>query len=281
MINRILVGIDGSKPSWVAADYGIWLSKRLKRPVVGVHIVDIRLLEGAFLEDLAGFLGFSEYDDLYDKMKEFLDKKGQALLDIFAKKCREEGADCSIAEAFGIPYKELANMADPEDLIIVGKHGHHSKFEEVFVGSTTENLARHAKCPVMVSVDKFKEIKSIYLAFDGREKAVKAAKYLNWFAKALGIDRINAIYIADDACDNKEIEEIQKKLDEVLEIKYDLIVRSGEPAEELERFIKENKEFIDLFVMGAFGKGHIKELILGSTTSYILRTTVVPLLLVK
>ncbi len=281
MINRILVGIDGSKHSWVTADYGIWLSKKLKRPIVGIHIVDVRLLEGAFLEDLAGFLGFGEYDDLYEKIKEFLDKKGQALLDIFAKKCREAGADCSIAEAFGIPYKELANMADPDDLIIVGKHGHHSKLEDVFVGSTTENLARLAKCPVMITTDRFKEIKNIYLAFDGRDASIKAAKYMNEFARALGIEKISVIYIADDACDTDEIKKVEDKLKETLSLKYEFIVRSGEPAEELDRFIKENREFIDLFAMGAFGKGRIKELILGSTTSYILRTTVVPLLLVK
>jgi len=52
MFNRILVGIDGSKNSFIASEYGIYLSKVLKKPVVGIHIVDTRLIKGAFLDDI-------------------------------------------------------------------------------------------------------------------------------------------------------------------------------------------------------------------------------------
>ena len=120
MFNRILVGIDGSKNSFVASEYGIYLSKLLKRPVIGVHIVDVRLIKGAFFEDIVGALGFSEYDNIAEKVKEALDQKGKVLLDIFAKECRKKGGDCSIAQVFGIPHKELINLADSEDLIIIG-----------------------------------------------------------------------------------------------------------------------------------------------------------------
>jgi len=87
MVNRILVGIDGSK--------------------IGVHIVDIRLLETPFIEDLAGALGFTTYSEVTPKLKEVLDERGRVILDQFAKRCREAGADCSIAQAFGIVANEL------------------------------------------------------------------------------------------------------------------------------------------------------------------------------
>jgi nucleotide-binding universal stress UspA family protein len=280
MISRILVGIDGSKSSWVAADYGIYFSKKLKKPVIGVHIVDIRLLETPFLEDLAGALGFTTYADITPKLKEILDERGRALLDAFAKKCREEGGDCSIAQAFGIVANELVEMADPEDLIILGKKGIHNKFAPLFLGSTAEAVARKSRCPVMITTDTFREIKKVILAFDGREKSIHAAQYLSSFAKEIGIEEISVISVLEEKSGEKE-KHIEELLEKYLDFDFTLKFLYGYPEEELDNYIKENKENYQLVVMGAFGESRIKELVLGSTTSFIIQHSPIPVLLVK
>ncbi len=280
MIKRILVGIDGSKSSWIAADYGIYFSKKLKRPVIGIHIVDIRLLETPFLEDLAGALGFTTYADIAPKLKEILDERGRAILDAFAKKCREEGADCSIAQAFGIVANEIVDMADPEDLIIVGKKGVHNKFAPLFLGSTAEAIARKSKSPVMITTDRFKELKEILLAFDGREKSIHAAQYLNSFARDLGISFINVVSVLDEKSGEKE-KHIEELLAEYLDIDFSLKFLYGYPDEELEKYIEENREKYDLVVIGAFGESRVKELVLGSTTSFLIQHSPIPVLLIK
>ncbi len=279
MISRILVGIDGSKSSWVASDYGIYLSKKLKKPVIGVHIVDIRLLETPFVEDLAGALGFTAYADITPKLKEVLDERGRALLDQFAKKCREAGADCSIAQAFGIVANELVNMADPEDLIIVGKTGIHNKFAPLFLGSTSEAVARKSKCPVMISTDKFLEIKKVILAFDGREKSIHAAQYINDLYNDLGIEELTVITVLEEKSEREK--HIKDLLDSSLQVPYKLNFLYGYPDEELEKFIIDNKDKYQLVAMGAYGESRIKELILGSTTSFIINKSPIPVLLVK
>ncbi|WP_457635874.1 universal stress protein [Persephonella sp.] len=279
MISRILVGIDGSKSSWVASDYGIYLSKKLKKPVIGVHIVDIRLLETPFVEDLAGALGFTTYADITPKLKEVLDERGRALLDQFAKKCREAGADCSIAQAFGIVANELVNMADPEDLIIVGKTGIHNKFAPLFLGSTSEAVARKSKCPVMISTDKFLEIKKVILAFDGREKSIHAAQYINDLYNDLGIEELTVITVLEEKSEREK--HIKDLLDSSLQVPYKLNFLYGYPDEELEKFIIDNKDKYQLVAMGAYGESRIKELILGSTTSFIINKSPIPVLLVK
>ncbi|RMA97048.1 universal stress protein [Hydrogenothermus marinus] len=288
MINRILVGIDGSKYSKIAEDYGIWLSKKLKKPVVGVHIIDIRLLEGPFIEDLAGALGFTIYSDLTPKVKEFFEERADILLKEFAQKCREKGADCTIAKAFGLVAKELTEMADPEDLIIVGKRGQHPQFE-FLLGSTAEAVARKSKCPVLITTDKFSEIKNILLAFDGREKSIHAAQYINSFAKDLGIESIDVITVSDDKVIDtfcKEGQPVEDAVKDILknyltDIEFNIHILKGYPEEEIENYIKENQDKYDLAVLGAFGESRIKELILGSTTSYIMQKSPIPLLLVK
>ncbi|NPA57918.1 MAG: universal stress protein [Aquificae bacterium] len=280
MVKRILVGIDGSKSSWVAADYGIYFSKKMKKPVIGIHVVDIRLLETPFIEDLAGALGFSVYADITPKLKEILDERGKALLDQFIKKCREAGADCSIVQLFGIVANELVEMADPDDLLIVGKTGIHNKFAPLFLGSTSEAVARKSKCPVMITTGEFREIQNILLAFDGREKSIHAAQFLNGFAKELGINRIHVITVLEEKSPEREAH-IKELLDSYLQLEYDLEFRYGYPDEELEKYLKENKDKFQLITMGAYGESRIKELILGSTTSFIMNKSPIPVLLVK
>ena len=279
MISRILVGIDGSKSSWVASDYGIYLSKKLNKPVIGVHIVDIRLLETPFVEDLAGALGFTTYADITPKLKEVLDERGRVLLDQFAKKCREAGADCSIAQAFGIVANELVEMADPDDLIIVGKTGIHNKFAPLFLGSTSEAVARKSKCPVMISTDKFLEIRKVILAFDGREKSIHAAQYINDLYNNLGIEELTVITVLEEKSEKEK--HIKDLLDSSLKVPYKLNFLYGYPDEEIERFIIDNKDKYQLITMGAYGESRIKELILGSTTSFIINKSPIPVLLVK
>ncbi len=280
MINRILVGLDGSKYSEIAAEYGIWLSKKLKRPVIGVHIIDIRLLEGPFIEDVAGALGFTTYSDLTPKIKEALEEKSKVILDAFVKECREKGGDCSIAQAYGIVDKELTEMADPDDLIIIGKKGHHPDIVGLFLGSTAEKVARNSKCPVMITTDFFREIKSIILFFDGREKSIHAAKYTNSLAKGLNINKIHVVSVLEeDSVERRK--HIKDLLDTYLETEYDVDFPIGYPEEVIEVLLEGNKDKYDLAVMGAFGESRVKELILGSTTSYIMRKSPIPLLLVK
>ncbi|WP_456402655.1 universal stress protein [Persephonella sp.] len=280
MIGRILVGIDGSKSSWTAADYGIYLSKKLKRPVVGIHIVDVRLLESPFIEDIAGALGFTTYTDLTPKIKEVLDERGKAILSQFAKKCREEGGDCSIAQAFGIVANELVDMSDPEDLIILGKKGIHNQFAPLFLGSTTEAVTRKSKCPVLIVQDKFKEINNVLLAFDGREKSVHAAEFISDLSKNLDFQSITVISVLEEK--NTEAEKhIKNLLNEYLKLEHEVIFRYGYPEEEIENFINDNRERFDLLAMGAYGESRVKELILGSTTTYLMDKSPFPVLLIK
>ncbi len=227
MFNRILVGIDGSKNSIIASEYGIYLSKVLKRPVIGAHIVDVRLIEGAFLEDIAGALGFSEYDNLTEKVKEALDQKGKVLLDTFAKECREKGGDCSIAQVFGIPHKELVDLADPEDLLIIGKHGRHKNLTEFIFGTTADYIVKHSKCPVMLTDEEFKPIEDIAI-FSQDETIINFG--VN-FAKALNLNQISLI-------NSKQISDNQLKIN-LVDIPLDC-------KGNIETFLEENE--IDVLI---------------------------------
>ena len=48
MIKNILLGIDGSEHAETATRYALWLARRLKAHIVGLHVIDIVSIEGSF-----------------------------------------------------------------------------------------------------------------------------------------------------------------------------------------------------------------------------------------
>ncbi|MEJ5173567.1 MAG: universal stress protein [Hydrogenothermaceae bacterium] len=281
MIGRILVGIDGSKASKIASEYGFYLSKSLKRPVIGINIVDIRLLEGPFMADIAGGLGFTTYADFTVKIREILEERSQTILDEFTAECRQAQADCSIAQAYGIPDYEIVQMADPEDLIIVGKKGEHSEIIKSLIGSTAEKVARKSVCPVMITpMKEFKPITNILVCFDGREKSVHGLDFAKHLSEKLNTN-IKVISVFEDMVkDSEKVKEFKERVKTIVEKDVEFIDKYGLAEEQIENFIKSDKD-IDLVVLGAYGDSYVKEIILGSTTSYITAISPVPVILVK
>ena len=57
------------------------------------------------------------------------------------------------------------------------------------------------------------------------------------------------------------------------------LIQPGQPDEVISAYVKSNE--MDLLVMGAYGHSHIRTLIIGSTTSSMLRSCPIPVLLFR
>lgn len=260
---RLVVGIDGSKAGWSAKDYAFELGEKLSIPVVGVHIIDSRLIEESFLEDLAGVLGFTYYLGISQKVKDFFEEQANALIEEFLSEGRQKGIKVSSFQTVGIPYQELVQQADPEDLLVIGRSGRRP-LRGFLLSSTAEVVSRRSKAPVMLVPEEKREIKRVCLAYDGGEvskKALVVAKELSKVYKS----ELSALYVGEDPPQEPEGVELR--------------VVDGIPEERLISYCQEAG--VDLLVMGAYSKGRIRELFLGSVTSFVLHHVNIPLLLVK
>ncbi|MEO2153319.1 MAG: universal stress protein [Aquificota bacterium] len=278
---RAIVGFDGSPSSFAAAQYAFDLGKNLDIPVVGIFVIDKRLLDEAILEDLAGILGFTFYIGISQKVKEALEKKADVLFQEFAQMGREKGVRVSLVQVEGLPYVEIANEADPEDIIFLG-HKRSDFPGGILIGSTAERVVRNAPCPVFISREKYKPIKNIGIAFDGSEVSKKAVKVAALLADAYKA-KLEVIFVEpNDHFPQEVVDKIKQEAEQILEPlgkDFTFTLLKGFAEEKLVEYQEHGN--IDLLVMGAFGTKPIKEIILGSVAYYVMHNAKGPVVFVK
>ena len=111
MIKTVLVGLDGSEHSLSASRYAIHLGQLLKAFVVGVHVVDVIAIEGSFVHDISGSLGFEPYLDFASKMREVLRDRANIILEEFSRSATAAGVRNETVSTTGVVPNELAERA--------------------------------------------------------------------------------------------------------------------------------------------------------------------------
>jgi len=264
LFSRILVGLDGSKASWNAVFYAFEFAKRLNIPVVGIHVIDERLIEESFLEDLAGVLGFTYYEGISAKVKEFLENQADVLLEEFLSMGRSMGLKVSSFQTTGVPYREIIAQADREDILFLGKYGKRP-VKGFFLGSTSDIVIRRSPCPVFLCSEERREIKKVCVAYDGKPLSERALE-IGKFVRELFNGELYAIHVEQE----EKVEAPNVENYEVLK---------GFPEEKIVEYCKEKG--MDLLLMGAFSKGRLKEFLFGSITSFVIDHLQIPILLVR
>ena len=169
MIKSILVALDGSEHADAALQYALWLAERVRATVLGLHVIDVVSIEGSFLHDISGSLGFEPYLDFSAKMREALRERGRVLLETFTKRCAERGVPCDTTLATGIVANEICDQARVADLVVIGHRGVNEQFSTGLLGSTAEVVTRKSPKPVLVSPMHFQETRKPLLAYDGSQ----------------------------------------------------------------------------------------------------------------
>lgn len=276
MIKSILVGIDGSEHARTALRYATWLARHLDATVTGLHVVDIVSIEGSFFHDISGSLGFEPYLDFTSKMREALHERGMALLDEFRATCTREGVRHDTALQIGIVPSEICERARETDLVVIGHRGVNQRFSTGLLGGAAESVTRQCPKPVLVTPLEFKEIRSPLLAYDGSQRASAAMHAAAEVCSRLGLPLSVLTVCRDAEQGDKTIEQARRYLSSyAVEIRP--FVVTGHAYEKIPAEIRDKG--YDLAFMGSHGHGRIIELVLGSTTEYVLRNVPCPVFL--
>ncbi|HUI06007.1 MAG TPA: universal stress protein [Verrucomicrobiae bacterium] len=280
MYKRILLCTDGSPNAEVAADYAIWFAKRLGARLQILYIIDIRLLEGPWMSDLSGALGAQPYAALAPKLQQLQNEKAATILAAAAQRCRDANVACETAHETGSLVHVMLTYEKRADLVVLGKRGEHAPWLDDMLGSSVERMVRASIKPCLVTPEKFEPVKRMLIAYDGSTESNKALHAGIDLAPALGTE-VTLI----TACQGETEEGASKILNEAVQLAQ---AHKLKPQAQLVRGNAETeilahceKTAATLIVMGAYGHTRIRELILGSTTSHVLRKARVPVLLVR
>jgi nucleotide-binding universal stress UspA family protein len=271
MVKTILVGLDGSEHSRTASRYALWLAERFGAMVIGLHVVDIVSIEGSFFHDISGSLGFEPYLDFSSKMREVLHERGAALLREFTEQALPTGVRTDTVLGMGIVANEIAEQAKTADLLVIGHRGVNEKFSTGLLGSTAESVARKCPKPVFACTQEFRPCTHPLLAYDGSQRAAAAMQRAAEFCTALSLPLAVLTVHKDQTVGRKVLDEAEKYLEPYHLQATFVLQQTGSAPERITNYLREHGH--DLLFIGAYGHSRIIEMVLGSTTEYVLRNT--------
>ena len=276
MIKRILVPTDGSDYAMRGVEYAVMLAERYDAAISGLYVVDVKLLEGPFLRDLSASLGTAPYVNYQGNINLILEERGKAALGVVSELCKTHGVEVETNMVSGVVHQCIVEQGELCDLIVMGRGGEHSEWLDGLLGSSTEAVARRSSVPVLITESTKPSDGPILVAYDGSSLAKKALR--------TGAD------LAQDWNRNLQLLVVgSEKMAGVLEeakdyladhaISAECVRADGDAAEQIVAYAgTQNCSFL---VMGAYGHSKMRELLLSSTTAFVLNHTPCPVLLVR
>lgn len=279
MIRTILIPVDGSDHSKTAIKYGMYIAEKLGATLIGLHVIDIRLIQGPFCGDLTGTLSPPPYQDTILTVEASLEKLADSILNDLRERCGNKGLCREVKKVVGAIDDVIIEEGKNADWILLAQRGEHFHIDDgAILGSTAESIVRLSGKPVLVTPANFIEIESIALAYDGSPPADHALQ----IATALSEKALWPLTIITISSDAKEADSIVRKLEPHLEgltIDVETLILTGKEDKVLLKFIRDGS--VEMIVMGAFGHNRFHEFFLGSTTSSVIRNSSIPVLLTR
>ena len=282
-MTHILTLIDGSVYTHSVCDHAAWAARQYGGDIELLHVLNTRR-SSSFPADLSGSIGLGARSALLAELAahdartaELAKERGRAILDAAQQRLESQGmTHTSLALRTGEIAESLVKRAG--DLIVMGKRGEGADFEKLHLGSNLERVVRAVHKPVLIASRAFKPIAHAVFAFDD---GVSARKALDSLVQTPLADRprITVFSVTDPGSDLAKAGIAAAA--RLTEAGYAATAKAA-PGD-AEKLIAEETErdSADLLIMGAYGHSRIRNLIIGSTTTSLIRSCLIPLLLFR
>lgn len=283
MISQVVAGIDGSLNSLTAFQYALDLAHRVKAEVKVVFVVDSRKTDLPIIYTASHFdYGFERvYIPPEPGLKGFYDKVRQDIRS-FAENCLvlcKRDADAAHVPMVsvireGVPSGILTEEARSGDLLVIGQKGENAHIERAIVGSTTEDVVRSSPRPVLVCPAVFRKPERVLFPYDGSTVAEGALQFcVNAFGSIW--EEIVVLTVTEEMEESFPYDTELGYLG-THGIPYRLLMETGKPVDTIPRVAK--REASDLILVGSHGRHKIRDYLLGSTASHLIRRSELPVL---
>ncbi|WP_275286361.1 universal stress protein [Halomonas elongata] len=284
MTDHVLAAIDGSIFSERVCDYAAWASQALASPLTFLHVVDNHPQTAE--ADLSGNIGLGAREHLLEELSELDEQRakvaqeqGRLMLQAAKERAIEDGvAEPASRQRNGTLVETLEELAGETRLLVMGKRGENAHQDSEHLGSNLERVVRGLHLPILMVPETFKRPERVMIAFDGSKTTRKGVEMLARSPLFQGIP-VHVVIVGAETGDHRS--QLDWALSTLRETGHEAegAIRAGEVEATLHAYQEEHD--IDLVVMGAYGHSRIRHLLVGSTTSEMLRKTRIPVLLLR
>lgn len=284
-MTNILACTDGSIYASSVYNHTAWAAAKMSASVHVLHMLNPHH-EDPVKADTSGSIGLGAKSALLAEIVELeaarakvARKHGEVILEDAVTQLRAAGVEQIVADQkHGRLSDSIDNYERDADLVVIGKRGNHADFAAGHIGHNLERVVRSCQHPVLVASREFSKMERFILAFDGGSSSKKAVQYAANNPLLQGM-KCHLLSIGKGSDKLKAALDQAKRL--LSEAGFDVSaeIRDGEPDKVIGEAVAE--DHIDLLVMGAYGHSHIRHLIVGSTTTAMIRTVQIPVLLFR
>lgn len=284
-MNKLITLIDGSVYSQSVCDHAAWIAKRTASAIELLHAIGRRETNSA-PANLSGNISLGARTSLLEELSaldqqraKLFQKRGRAILDDARTSIEAAGIkDVTARLRIGDIVETVADSEADADMIVIGKRGEAADFNSLHLGSNLERIVRSCSKPVFVAARAFRPIESFMIAYDGGASSMKALDHVARDPLFAGLK----CHLLMAGLDTPETRDRLNEARALLEA-GGLAVEAGISGGTAETVIAQAVEDdgIDLLVMGAYGHSRIRSLIIGSTTTEMVRSCKIPVALFR
>lgn len=276
-MNKILVCTDGSQYSQVACRYAAWLAKIKDASVTALYVTDLRLFEVPAVADLSGSLGIQPFEGMVAHLKEVESIKADFIRDQAESVFKEQGIEerTEFVHETGMLVDMVKDRIESTDVLVLGKRGENADFDSEHLGSMLERVVRSVEIPSLVANREFSQVNEVAIAYDGGDSCRKAIDYIvaeDGFKK-LRFHVLSCVEGDDEDMASQRLSDVESKFKaQGIDATYQTLNGVVETA--IGEYVADNS--IDMLMLGAYGHSRIRDFLIGSTTTELLRRCHVP-----
>jgi len=282
---KICALVDGSVYSESVGDHVAWIAQRTGYSVELLHVLGRRETSGA-PSNLSGNITLGartalleELSALDEQRGKLAQKYGRAILDDARARIEAAGVtNVTTKLRIGDIVETVAEFETDASMIVVGKRGEAADFAKLHLGSNLERIVRSSQKPVFVTSRSFKPIERVLIAYDGGVSSMKAIDYVARGKLFAGL-QIHLLTVGADNPENRKRLDDAKATLKAGGHEAEASIKSGQPEAVIAQAVE--SDGIDLLVMGAYGHSRVRNLIIGSTTTGMIRSCKIPIMLFR
>jgi len=280
-MNQVIACIDGVGESAESiCDAASWACLRLDAPLKLLHVLDKSQYPTE--TDLTGSIGLGAREALLEELAALDEQRGKLAREqgrLMLEAARDRAVEDGISEPqtlqrHGDLVETLTELEADTRLLVFGRGGRDGQA----LGHQVEAVIRALHRPMLVLPDEFAPPTRFLIAYDGSPTARKAVEMVVRSPLLRGIP-CDLLIVGPSTHDVKlELESARTQLESAgFEVNAEIL--AGEVEDTLLNEV--DRRSAEMLVMGAYGHSRIRQMLVGSTTTNLIRQTRVPLLLLR